>query len=317
MAFLWRRRLFLLKFVIVGAIVWIALIFILFSDESRNESSITDTNNPFDEFLIDSHKDVNVNKFVHFEYNDYDSKTDNKKKEKQQIFKHNSSRDKYEHNKITQSLQKPGEMGRPVILPTELSKEIKQLVDEGWTKNAFNEYVSNMISVHRELPDPRDEWCKVPGRFINNLPSTSIIICFHNEAWSVLLRTVHSVLDRSPSSLIKEVILVDDFSDLPHLQEPLENYFANNSKIKILRAKKREGLIRARLLGARKAKGEVLTYLDSHCECTKGWLEPLLDRIARNRTTVVCPVIDVIDDTTLEYHFRDSVPLGSGIVKKQ
>ena len=35
-----------------------------------------------------------------------------------------------------------------------------------------------------------------------------------------------------------------------------------------------------------------------------GWLEPLLDRIARNRSTVVCPVIDVIDDTTLEYHWQ-------------
>lgn len=37
-----------------------------------------------------------------------------------------------------------------------------------------------------------------------------------------------------------------------------------------------------------------------------GWLEPLLDRIARNSTTVVCPVIDVIDDSSMEYHFRDA-----------
>ena len=37
-----------------------------------------------------------------------------------------------------------------------------------------------------------------------------------------------------------------------------------------------------------------------------GWLEPLLDRIARNSTTVVCPVIDVINDTTMEFYYKDS-----------
>lgn len=31
-----------------------------------------------------------------------------------------------------------------------------------------------------------------------------------------------------------------------------------------------------------------------------------MDRIAREASTVVCPVIDVIDDTTLEFHYRDA-----------
>ena len=51
----------------------------------------------------------------------------------------------------------------------------------------------------------------------NNLPDTCVIIIFHNEAWSVLLRTVHSVLDRSKPHMLKEIIIVDDYSDYGNL----------------------------------------------------------------------------------------------------
>lgn len=210
-------------------------------------------------------------------------------------------------------LESPGELGKPVTLPANLTADVKKMVDEGWLKNAFNQYVSDLISVRRSLPDPRTKFCKdVEKDYSKDLPDTSVIVTFHNEAWSTLLRTVHSILDRSPDHLIREVILVDDYSDMPHVQKQLEDYMKNFPKVKILRAKKREGLIRARLLGAVHATAPVLTFLDSHIECTTGWLEPLLDRIAKNTTTVVCPVIDVIDDTTLQYHYHDSTGVQVG-----
>ena len=49
---------------------------------------------------------------------------------------------------------------------------------------------------HRSLRDLRDDWCKAPDRHLQVLPQTSVIVCFHNEAWSVLLRSVHSILNR-------------------------------------------------------------------------------------------------------------------------
>ena len=36
-----------------------------------------------------------------------------------------------------------------------------------------------------------------------------------------------------------------------------------------------------------------------------GWLEPLLHRIKQDKKAVVVPIIDVIDDKTLEYSFGD------------
>ncbi|XP_048246649.1 polypeptide N-acetylgalactosaminyltransferase 5-like [Haliotis rufescens] len=185
----------------------------------------------------------------------------------------------------------PGEWGNAVHYKS-TGKEYHEDA-EGRRRNSFNQLVSDRISVRRRLPDNRQEECK-SRVYPVDLPPASVIICFHNEAWSTLLRSVHSVLDRSPAHLIKEIVLVDDASTQDHLMAPLKKYMTKLGKVKIVRLRKQRGLIRARLIGNEVAAGPVLVFLDSHIECFPGWLEPQLDRIRTNPRNVPFPHIHVI-----------------------
>uniref|UniRef100_A0A4W5MJC4 Polypeptide N-acetylgalactosaminyltransferase n=1 Tax=Hucho hucho TaxID=62062 RepID=A0A4W5MJC4_9TELE len=182
------------------------------------------------------------------------------------------------------------------------NEQDQEVRDMGYHKHAFNLLISNRLGFHRDLPDTRDDKCR-DGIYPLSLPTASVVICFFNEAFSALLRTVHSVLDRTPAYLLHEIILVDDSSELADLKEDLDTYVQLNlqGKVKVVRNEKREGLIRGRMIGASHATGEVLVFLDSHCEVNEAWLRPLLAPIQRDRKTVVCPVIDIISADTLAY----------------
>ena len=62
----------------------------------------------------------------------------------------------------------------------------------------------------------------------------------------------------------------DIFFILAHLKDQLTDYMKAYSIVKIVRMPERVGLIRARLAGLPYSTAEVVTYLDSHCECTNG-----------------------------------------------
>lgn len=62
---------------------------------------------------------------------------------------------------------------------------------------------------------------------------------------------------------MKEIILVDDFSDIKDLHKDVSNYLKDNKldKVKLLKTQLREGLIRARIFGARQALGKVSIFV--------------------------------------------------------
>lgn len=199
--------------------------------------------------------------------------------------------------------------------------------ESGFLKHAFNTLVSQRIGSIRNIPDTRHQLCQnqTYNLYMNQTTSTSIdasiIICFYNEDWPTLQRTIFTILERSPTELLKEIILVDDFSD-DYMQQQIirfRRYLESSQpsgmnlkyleKVRFHRVPERSGLIRARLYGAQFARGQTLLFLDSHCEVNQQWLEPLLATIVRNRSTIAIPIIDLIDPDTFRY---SSSPLVKG-----
>uniref|UniRef100_A0A7N8X4Y3 Polypeptide N-acetylgalactosaminyltransferase n=1 Tax=Mastacembelus armatus TaxID=205130 RepID=A0A7N8X4Y3_9TELE len=185
----------------------------------------------------------------------------------------------------------PGEGAKPFVLGPEYKDSVQASVKEF----GFNMVASDMISLDRTISDIRHEECKY-WHYDDRLLTSSVVIVFHNEGWSTLMRTVHSVIKRTPRKYLAEIVMIDDFSNKVHLKERLEEYIKQwNGLVKLFRNSKREGLIQARSIGAHKAtKGQVLIYLDAHCEVGINWYAPLIAPISKDRTVCTVPLIDSI-----------------------
>jgi len=178
---------------------------------------------------------------------------------------------------------------------------------------AFNKIAGDKVSLWRGLKDVRSSQCK-GVQWDHDLPKASVVIIFNNEVLSSLLRTVWSVLDRTPRELLHEIVLVDDASNHTDISTTLPLYIKSRlpSKVGLVRTPSQLGLIQARLAGARAATGSFIVFLDSHCEATKGWLEPMAQRMKEDPTVVQIPRIDMIDSTTLSYYGSGSGSVSVG-----
>lgn len=232
------------------------------------------------------------------------SSTDNKHKivVSDKKVKDHKFRNWYDYKLVEKDNQRigVGELGARVFLsdPNEISLNEKLYQETG-----FAVVISDKISVNRSLPQVVHLNC-TKFKYFSHLPNVSIVIIFHNEVKSVLLRTVHSVVNRTPSALLHEIILVNDNSSSLELYEPLVSYVAENfrtTNVKIKNMKKRSGLIVARMVGARMATGEVLVFFDSHVEVQFNWLPPLLQPIVNNRRIATLPIIDYFSAEDFSY----------------
>lgn len=184
--------------------------------------------------------------------------------------------------------------------PNLSAEERDKRTKEGYKNYGFNKFASDRIALDRDIPETRHYKCKT-RQYPEQMPKCSVIVIFRNEAWSALLRSVISLLRRTPSHLLEEILLVDDFSDKKHLGQPLDEYVAKLPNVRVIRQAARMGLTRSRMAGAREAKGDVLVFLDCHIEANVGWYEPLAARIQADKRNVVCPVIDIINQDNFMY----------------
>lgn len=132
-----------------------------------------------------------------------------------------------------------GDNGKAASLPDPATKEIG---DHQLATIALNEELSEHLSYNRTLLDARNPLCRDVTYDVRDLPTTSVVIIFYNEPYSVLVRTVHSVLNTCDKRILKEIILVDDCSSNEVLKGKLEYYIETRlprNVVKIVRLKSR------------------------------------------------------------------------------
>ncbi|XP_046573089.1 probable N-acetylgalactosaminyltransferase 9 [Haliotis rubra] len=184
----------------------------------------------------------------------------------------------------------PGEQGEPYHPPGNTFEN----------KGIVNLLASDAIAVDRTIKDFRHESCMVLR--YGALPSASVIVAYDVEAFSVLMRTLHSVVNRSPPRYLKEVLLVPfgKTTGLTEIINAVQKYWPEGP-VRVISHNALHGLYEARSQGAEEARGDVLVFLDPHCEVGDGWLEPLLQAIGHHPNIVAVPVEDKIATDTLAH----------------
>eukprot|EP00177_Eucheuma_denticulatum_P000785 GFKZ01001419.1.p1 GENE.GFKZ01001419.1~~GFKZ01001419.1.p1 ORF type:complete len:506 (-),score=59.27 GFKZ01001419.1:99-1616(-) len=190
---------------------------------------------------------------------------------------------------------------------------VEQVADPPWwleetEDDFFSRVYVDGLSATRKLTQ-KNFFTGMCGRYrfdVEKMPTASVIVTVQNEQSGMLSLTVHTLLARTPPSLLKEIIIVDDngAGDLRTdvNETELEELRKVSEKVTVLTNDRREGVARCRMRGSRAAHGDVLVFVDSHVEMLSAtWLEHLLLPITENPRTLAAQTLDIISDLDWTY----------------
>ena len=128
----------------------------------------------------------------------------------------------------------------------------------------------------------------------------SVVVISRNEG-SELPRTVENIDDTLPTG--SEIVVVDDGS----IDGSPKRVATRRGRIRLLRVKG-YGVARARNLGAREAKGDLIVYADAHIRLQEGWWRPMVDLLENPRVGGAAPAIIGYKRRRIGYGLKFSGP---------
>eukprot|EP00928_Gymnodinium_smaydae_P032407 TRINITY_DN23481_c0_g2_i1.p1 TRINITY_DN23481_c0_g2~~TRINITY_DN23481_c0_g2_i1.p1 ORF type:complete len:536 (-),score=133.58 TRINITY_DN23481_c0_g2_i1:91-1698(-) len=134
-------------------------------------------------------------------------------------------------------------------------------------------------------------WLQVPAD--GKIRTMSIVMAAHSEH-RYMKRTLDSIYETTPGSILKEIIVVDDASD-PPLADSLRAAYPD---VTFLRHDTRQGLIKSKIRGGNMATADMIMFLDAHVKPEPRWAEPILRHMNVNYRRVVVPLIPILDGDT-------------------
>jgi glycosyltransferase involved in cell wall biosynthesis len=128
----------------------------------------------------------------------------------------------------------------------------------------------------------------------------SVVIISRNEG-DELQRTVENFNDTIPSG--SEIIVIDDGS-----KDGSASYLAKRRGRLRLYQVEGYGVARARNLGAKHARGNIIVYADAHLRLQPEWWRPMLDQLQNPKVGGVAPAIAAYNGGPIGYGltFKDS-----------